>query len=132
MAEISFSLKVTTKQPIEASACASHIGNALEHFLFLGPYEGASFRIAASEPDSVAPHGEHGMADGLAAEFGRDGADTINIFLDPRPPALDQSKERSTDCTCGMGVGAQPTAHHPACGAYAGSVTLYHGLPTID
>jgi len=77
--------------------------------------------------DPVASHGKHGVADSDPSKrFGSiikpEFRNLFNAVLDDvRATASSEPKEHSPACTCGMGIGAQPNAHHPTCSSFGSS-----------
>ena len=88
--------------------------------------------LTPCEPLSVAPHGEHGVADGIADGFRDSTAAIMDKLFDFGIAATRQPKERHTDCTCGMGIGAQPNAHFPKCLMYSGAITVVSDVVEIN
>jgi hypothetical protein len=100
---------------------------------FLSDWIERSIGITPCEPLPVDAHGEHGVdeplfnSDGTCTDFNyvlrHNWCIASGTFKGPnlvysRPTPPSESKEHSADCTCGMGIGSQPNAHHPKCGRF--------------
>lgn len=137
MARLLLRLEVDIDQTVTPFACIDAITKCLHGHDHNGRHTWPSAVVTALQPHDMGSHGEHGMAyfDITCAKCGKQ---YKSLSIQFSPPccfgvdSLGQPKERSTDCSCGMGVGAQPSAHFPDCGAYIGSVILYHGIPGLD
>jgi hypothetical protein len=137
MARIAFKVEFELAHEIAASSVRSTF---VEHLLNWpeGSGPGGNFSVTPCEPDHVDAHGEHrGTFDKplkpvYTAEPNLSTGSMAIIGLAP----MGEPEKPTLDCSCGMGLGAQPNAHIPQCPSYRGSVNsdpvVYHGNPKVE
>ncbi len=105
-ADVEFSVRWSKSVGWHWSCKSSRINVTLVQSNALGSY--GSDRMVDSKPDC--------SSGSITDTSGMDSA---------RYAPLDKPKEHAPNCTCGMGIGAQPNAHHPDCNSFVPSYGRY-------
>ena len=86
--------------------------------------KGVDYGLTFSKSLSMDAHGKYGVVDGIVDKLNVIDAEFMDNIYNPKPLASCEPKKPAPDCSCGMGLGAQPNAHHPSCPVYSGSFVV--------